>query len=131
MKNRLILCGVASILLFEVASGTVKLSQYIDLKKQEQAEIAFQQRAYESVNKFYKQCIFTYQYGFLRPQTLCTCLTNKTTEVLKRDFVYFADAWKEGTGITQIIDKAPENKREELRKAILFCDHMQAMTRGW
>ncbi len=131
MKKHLILCGVATVLLAGVAFGTVKLSQYIDLKKQEQAEIEFRQRAYESVNKFYNQCIFTYQYGFLRPQTLCACLTNKITEVLKRDFVDFADDWQEGTGITQIIDKVPENKREEVRKAILFCDHMQAVTRGW
>ena len=57
MKKHLILCGVATILLVGVAFGTVKLSQYIDLKKQEQTDMEFRQRAYESVNKFYNQCI--------------------------------------------------------------------------
>lgn len=130
MKKHLILCGVATVLLVGVAFGTVKLSQYVDLKKQEQAEIEFRQRAYESVNKFYNQCIFTYQYGFLRPQTLCTCLTNKITEVLGRDFVEFAYSWEEGTGITKMVDKVPQNKKEGFTNAVLFCDHMQAITRG-
>jgi len=131
MKKSLLGISIGAILCVGIFYGTVKISQYIDFKKQEREESIQKQRAYDSVQKFYKQCMFTYQYGFLRPQPLCNCLTNKLVDVLGKDFIEMSFSWKEGTGITSMIDKVPQNKRNDFSSAISFCDHMQAMTRAW